>query len=167
MYFFVVAFAEEYCKRYVVKSKCWNSPEFNYRFDAIVYCVASALGFAAAENILYLADMTGGAVLFRLIPVHTICGIYMGLYLGQAKAAQANQNKRLSRKYRRFSLLIPIAIHGVYDFAVDLEYIAVFLLILIGVIILTFISFSMLKRSAKEDVPIVGPGVAFNDIDSE
>ena len=153
--FFVVALAEEYCKRFVVKFKCWNNPEFNYRFDAIVYCVASALGFAAAENILYLFGMTGGAVLFRLIPVHTICGIFMGVYLGQAKVADVNQNRKHLRKYRRLSLWIPVMIHGMYDFAVSLDNMGMYLIVLLGVVCLTITSFSMLRRSAKEDEPVV------------
>ena len=53
--FIVVALVEEYWKRWAAK-RAWNHPAFNYRFDAIVYCVSAALGFAALENLLYVAE---------------------------------------------------------------------------------------------------------------
>ena len=49
--FLAVALVEEACKRWVVLKFAWNHPAFDYRFDAVVYCVFSALGFAALENI--------------------------------------------------------------------------------------------------------------------
>ena len=54
--FLAVALVEEACKRWVVLKFAWNHPAFDYRFDAVVYCVFSALGFAALENILYVAE---------------------------------------------------------------------------------------------------------------
>ena len=32
----------------------WRDPNFNYRFDGIVYAVFVSLGFAAFENISYV-----------------------------------------------------------------------------------------------------------------
>ena len=54
--FLAVALVEEACKRWVVMKFAWNHPAFDYRFDAVVYCVFAALGFAALENILYVAQ---------------------------------------------------------------------------------------------------------------
>ena len=61
--FLAVALIEEFCKRMPVKRSIWKSPEFNYRFDAIVYCLASALGFAATENIVYMISYGTGIAL--------------------------------------------------------------------------------------------------------
>ena len=54
--FLVVAVSEEVCKIVPVRLAAWKHPAFDYRFDAVVYCVFSALGFAALENILYVAE---------------------------------------------------------------------------------------------------------------
>ena len=162
--FLVVAPAEEFCKRFVVMRAAWNHPAFDYRFDAVVYCTASALGFAAGENFLYIMDMDFFGAVFRLIPVHTICGLFMGIYLGHARAAEAHGNVSLRKKYLWWSFLIPVLIHGTYDFGVstgnDLLVIGTF----IGIIVLTVIAFNTLKKSAREDVPVTAPGVAFTEV---
>lgn len=44
--FIGVALIEELCKRKAAKMAVWKHPAFNYKFDAIVYCVTSALGLA-------------------------------------------------------------------------------------------------------------------------
>ena len=46
-----VALIEEVCKMKAAKWAAWKHPAFNYKFDAIVYCVTSALGCAAIENV--------------------------------------------------------------------------------------------------------------------
>lgn len=159
--FLIVAPAEEFCKRFVVMRAAWKHPAFDYRFDAVVYCTASALGFAAGENFLYIMDMDFFGAVFRLIPVHTICGLFMGIYLGHARAAEANGNVSLRKQYLWWSFLIPVLIHGTYDFGVstgnDLLVIGTF----IGIIVLTVIAFNTLKKSAREDVPVIAPGNAF------
>ena len=162
--FLVVAPAEEFCKRFAVMRAAWKHPAFNYRFDAVLYCTASALGFAALENFLYIMDMDFFGSVFRLIPVHTICGIFMGVYLGQAKAAEANGDLTQKRRYLWLSFLIPVLIHGFFDFGVstgnDMVVIGTFLTILV----LTVVGFYTLKKSAREDRPLVPPGVAFNTV---
>ena len=54
--FLVVAVSEEVCKIVPVRLAAWKHPAFDYRFDAVVYSVSSALGFAAVENILYVVQ---------------------------------------------------------------------------------------------------------------
>ena len=49
-YFIGVALTEEFSKWILVYLFCFRSKEFNYLYDAIVYCVFAALGFAALEN---------------------------------------------------------------------------------------------------------------------
>ena len=58
--FLVVAVSEEVCKIVPVRLAAWKHPAFDYRFDAVVYSVSSALGFAAVENILYVVQSDGG-----------------------------------------------------------------------------------------------------------
>lgn len=54
--FLVVAVSEEVCKIVPVRLAAWKHPAFDYRFDAVVYSVSSALGFAAVENILFVVQ---------------------------------------------------------------------------------------------------------------
>lgn len=51
--FGVLSLVEEFCKMKAAKKAAWDHPAFDYKFDAIVYCVISALGFAAIENVFY------------------------------------------------------------------------------------------------------------------
>ena len=89
--FLAVALVEEACKRWVVLKFAWRHPAFDYRFDAVVYCVFSALGFAALENILYVAEYGFAVAVSRAllsVPGHCFFAVYMGIYLGQAKMAE-------------------------------------------------------------------------------
>ena len=52
--FLVVGAAEEGCKLFFLKRRSWWDPNFNYRFDGVVYAVFVSLGFAAFENVLYV-----------------------------------------------------------------------------------------------------------------
>ena len=82
---------EEGGKYFVLKHKTWRHPAFNYTFDAVVYAVTAALGFAVAENILYVMDGGVGVALLRAavaVPGHAFDGVFMGYYYGIAKTAQ-------------------------------------------------------------------------------
>ena len=80
--FLAVALVEEACKRWVVLKFAWRHPAFDYRFDAVVYCVFSALGFAALENILYVAEYGFAVAVSRAllsVPGHCFFDVYMGI----------------------------------------------------------------------------------------
>ena len=49
--FLIVALAEEFCKRFMLKLGSWKDPNFNYLFDGVVYAVFVAVGFAARGNV--------------------------------------------------------------------------------------------------------------------
>ena len=119
-WFIQVALLEEFGKYFVLTRFIWNDREFNYRFDGIVYSVAVSLGFAAIENLLYVFSYgvsTGILRAITAIPAHTIFAVYMGYYLGEAKfysIRMPDSNKWAENK--RLSLLIPVLLHGMYDF---------------------------------------------------
>ena len=46
MFFVVVALSEEGFKYLILKWRTWRSPQFNCRFDGVVYAVFVSLGFA-------------------------------------------------------------------------------------------------------------------------
>ena len=81
--FVVVAAVEEGTKYFFLKRRTWDDPNFNYRFDAIVYAVFVSLGFAAFENIQYIFAYGLSVALpraLRSIPGHMVFGVYMGVY---------------------------------------------------------------------------------------
>ena len=90
--------------------------EFDEPMDGIVYATCISLGFATAENLLYVyhefGDESLSTALIRsltAIPLHASCGIIMGFYFG------LHVFKKIPN-YLYYSLLIPIAIHSSYNF---------------------------------------------------
>ncbi len=152
--FIVVAVSEEFSKRLAMKLAVWNNPNFNFRFDAVLYSVAAALGFAAFENILYMLSFGTEIALARLIPTHSICGLFMGYYLGIAKTAELDGNNGARSLYMKLSLIVPVLIHGFYDFCLSTEDDFLSLLVLAFIFILTIVSFFKLKKYAREDRPV-------------
>lgn len=154
MYFVVVAFSEELSKRMVGVGMTYKSEEFNYQFDSVVYCAAAALGFACMENISYLM-VDGSAVAWgRLIPIHTICGVYMGHYVGLAKSAHRAGQTGMRVFFNILSVLIPVLIHGFYDFSLSTENDNMLIANMIFTILITFVAFVCLHIYAKKDKPI-------------
>ena len=158
MYFIVVAWSEEGVKRFVLRRVTWKNPAFNYRFDAVVYAVFVSLGFAALENIEYVFGFGGLAVAgiraITAIPLHCIAGIFMGHYYGEAKMSEHQGDHARYRKFMFLSLLVPILIHGFYDFCASSESGLMTLIYWIFVIILDIIAFVSVKKYSRTDAPI-------------
>lgn len=154
-YFLVVGGAEELAKFYAMKIPTWKNSEFDFVFDGVVYGVTAALGFAALENIFYVTDSglgTAGIRAWTAIPLHCITGIFMGHYYGIAKAADVWGDPVIRRKMLRRSVLIPMMIHGAYDFiAVDGSEIFS-ILFFVYIIILDIFAFRALRRYSDSDV---------------
>jgi protease PrsW len=112
--FVVAGLTEEGIKFLALFLFFWRNRNFNEKFDAIVYAVFIALGFAGIENILYVFQGGYSVGIMRAltaVPAHALFGIMMGYNFGLA---------RFSEKYRGINLLaafiIPFIAHGVYDF---------------------------------------------------
>ena len=112
--FAVAGFTEESLKYLALFLLIWKSPEFNDKYDGIVYGTFISLGFAGVENLTYVLREGYAAGMMRAVtavPAHAIFGIIMGFYFGLAKFYP---KKRNSMKLK--SLFIPMFLHGVYDF---------------------------------------------------
>ena len=155
--FLIIALIEEGGKYLVMRWSTWRHPAFNYRFDAVVYGSFTALGFAASENILYVFRMGIGVAPVRAvtaIPLHCICGIFMGHFYGMAKACERYGMKARCVQYHALSLLLPMLVHGFYDFSVTSPYAAmqtVFLVFVIGLDIAAIIS---VRKYARQDARV-------------
>lgn len=110
--FVVAALSEELFKFLVIYFLIRKSRHFNERFDGIVYAVFVSLGFAAVENILYVTNgglNVGYLRAITAVPAHAFFGVAMGFYFGKYRFVARS-------KYIYYALLIPILLHGIYDF---------------------------------------------------
>ena len=155
--FLIVAGAEEGGKYVMMKRITWNSPAFDYSYDAVVYAVAVSLGFAAFENVLYV--LGGGitvAVMRALmsIPGHAVFAVYMGYYYGKAKKASVNGRVTEAESNLSMAFISSAFLHGFYDFCLtvgNVTFLLVFLVFFIAVVILAARKVNKLSR---EDAPL-------------
>ena len=112
-----VGLVEELCKFFAAYIHTKDNPEFNHKYDAIVYCVYATLGFAGIENLLYI--VLGGGLITAIVravlsvPFHACAAIIVGYFYGDYR------EKKLAGKSGGFSLVTGIAIssilHGIFD----------------------------------------------------
>ena len=134
--FLVVAPAEEFFKWLFTWKITAKNKNFNSLFDGVIYCVFTSLGFAAFENVMYVFQYGISAALMRAVtavPGHMFFAIIMGYfysmwhlqyqaqhlesecvrlnYMKQPVASAFNTRGPLVK-----SILLPIAVHGAYDY---------------------------------------------------
>lgn len=117
--FFGIAVIEEFSKWIITYKIGYHNQEFDEIMDMIVYATFVALGFACLENILYVltSGITVGIIrALSAVPGHACDGIVMGYYLGLAKQQDLQGNTKKHKKYMFLSYLIPVILHGFYDF---------------------------------------------------
>jgi len=114
--FIVAGITEETFKFLVFILFIWRNQHFNEKFDGIVYAVFISLGFAAVENLLYVTQLgfdVGVSRALTAVPAHALFGIVMGYHLGIAKMIPERRTKHML-----LGLLVPILLHGIYDFII-------------------------------------------------
>ncbi len=152
----VAGFTEEFFKRYVIVSLAYKSKYFNKKCDGIILAVVTALGFATAENIMYIAfKIQSYTIEFPRavisVPGHIIFAITMGYYLSMAKFTI---HKIKTQYYFVLSLVAPIVMHGIFDFLIYVEahvFIPVFLLFLILLFIINIKKLTEIFNSYKKN----------------
>ncbi|NQU84280.1 MAG: PrsW family intramembrane metalloprotease [Mariniphaga sp.] len=142
--FVIAAFSEELFKFVALLLLFWKSKHFNEKFDGIVYATFISLGFAGVENVLYVLDgglSTGLMRALTAVPAHAIFGITMGFYVGLAKFYQKEKKSYLWK-----AILIPILLHGFYDFILmsGINWLLTFWLIFVA-----YLYYAGLKRMKK------------------
>ena len=115
----LAAFWEELLKYLMLRIGTWKNQHFNYRFDGIVYGTSVAVGFAILENIGYVSMYGLETALVRAVtavPLHAFCGVFMGVFYAMSKK-NAILGKGVKKTWYTFlALIIPMIIHGNYDF---------------------------------------------------
>ena len=124
--FFVAAFTEEALKSIILIPILLRDNDFNEKLDGIIYSIFLSLGFATVENIIYLMrerldlslelGITRGLI---SIPSHVMFAITMGYYISKYKFAKEDSEKN---KYLIYAIIIPILLHGVFDFILMIGY---------------------------------------------
>ena len=166
--FFKVALVEEFSKWIFLKIITWKNKEFNYIYDAIVYAVFVALGFATIENILYVFGSENGisiAILRAIlsVPGHAFDGVFMGCYYGLAKQAKINNNVKLFKKNMILSLLIPTVFHFIFDYLLLSENSILLILYLVFIILLYINAFKRINQLSNIRESIDGKEVIYNN----
>lgn len=149
--FIFIALIEEICKWLMIYKISYNHKEFDQFYDIILYSVFVSLGFACFENLLYVIENTNGLwiAFFRSItavPAHACFGTFMGYYLGLSKF-----RKKDKKKHFVLSLIIPIILHGTYDFLLLSENIILVCIFLIFIISVFIFTIQKIKRIIKLD----------------
>lgn len=126
MSFIVAAFTEEGLKALVLIPNLLREKSFNEKLDGIIYSIFLSLGFATVENIIYIlfeesktAFEVGVVRAVISVPAHIMFAITMGYYISKYKFS----NKALKkREYIFMSILVPILLHGIFDFIAMIKY---------------------------------------------
>ena len=154
--FIRAAFLEEFFKMIVIVFFCTRKDEFDEPMDGLVYGVAASLGFAAYENIeyvLYSYEQPSYSIAliraFSAVPLHAICGVMMGFLITQAIFEKEHNYLNLI-----LSLLIPVGIHGLYNFSLTSSLISqhmAFIIVIVFIIRAIFL-FNSLKKKQKASI---------------
>lgn len=155
--FIIIAVIEEGIKYLFLKLSTWNDPNFNYRFDGVVYAVFVSIGFAAIENLMYVFKYGLSVVLPRALlalPAHMGFAVFMGTFYGSAQVCRAQGRKVSMRGYLILSFLLPVFLHGLYNASAMLHTTFSTLLFFVFVIIMDIIVIRRVKREAKRDSAI-------------
>ncbi len=150
--FLVVALIEEGYKFLILYLGTWRNKNFNHKYDAIVYAVFISLGFATLENILYIIKHGTEIALLRgvlSVPAHAFYAVSSGYYLGLAKKCSLHNLKRKSLMYKVLALLMPVLLHGIFDFLLLTNNEVLFGIFYCFVAFLYVISYMYIKKVSK------------------
>ena len=154
MYFVIVAFSEEGAKYILLRRRTWRSDAFNCQFDGVVYAVFVALGFALWENISYVLMYGLGTAAIRAVtavPGHACFGVFMGAFYGLAKRYDNFGDEYRSRRCRRLAVLVPVLLHGTYDFIATYEYDGYAWIFVVFVVLLFAAAYRRIKKLSRDD----------------
>jgi len=156
-YFFVVALAEEGCKYLLLRKISWSSNSFDSTYDGIIYATFISLGFALYENILYVFRYGLSVAItraFTAIPGHFCFGVLMGVFYGAAKRYSNMYDEENRKQNGKLALLVPILVHGLYDYLIVSNAKYSSLLFIVGLILLIISCVKIVKKVSAHDIDI-------------
>lgn len=115
--FFGAAIPEESAKLLMLWLLLRHSPEFDERYDGMVYAASVGLGFACLENLMYVISAGAGWFYVSVtraifaVPGHFAFAIIMGYYY-----SRNHFDWRETTEFDRIKVwLFPVLLHGIYD----------------------------------------------------
>ena len=153
-YFLVVGLSEEGFKYLLLKRRTWDSPYFNCRFDGVVYAVFVSMGFVLWENIDYVVMYGLETAMIRAltaVPGHACFGVFMGTWYGLAKRREGAGDPEGAAVFRRRALVVPLLLHGFYDFCATYQDSVMGLVFLAFVISMFITANRLVKRMSAND----------------
>ena len=131
---FVLAAVIEEGLKYLAMRLCLRkSGVMKTRMDALVCGAIVGLAFQVLEDLSYASGNVVTAIFRALTPFHFTFGAIMGYYYGRSVATG-------KRSDRVKGLLIPILVHGLFDFSIDsLEINDYYIILTLAVMIFTFV----------------------------
>ena len=146
--YILVSSVEEISKFIMIYKLGYKNKEFDQAYDIILYSIFVGLGFACLENIFYIIGNPAiETVLLRgitAVPAHISFQVIMGYYLYLSKMKNKETNILLG-------ILIPIILHGTYDFLIFANSIILLILDAFFLIIICYIAYSKTKKIIEID----------------
>ncbi len=136
--FWDAGFHEELSKLILFAAGIYSKKYFDEWYDGILYGVMIGLGFAFVENIYYFQDyfhISGYDIIISRsifsMPMHALLGGVMGYFIGKAKFTI---NTEMIPLLWFLALLIPVLIHGLFNFVIyyngiDISFISIIIAI--------------------------------------
>lgn len=169
-YFFCVAVAEEGLKWLIVHNYTGQDKNFNCFFDGMIYAIFVSLGFAGLENVFYVLQYGWYNAIMRAIvsvPGHMFFAVFMGYYYSNAviyKKANAlekdliihgriaNMQKQFGyKRYMALSFIVPVTLHGTYNFLCSSDNFRMVLLFYVYILILYRYCFKKIRFMSQKD----------------
>ncbi len=150
---FVFAFVEEFAKFFVVFIMDYKLPYFSEPIDYAIYLISGALGFAAFENVLYLAhpSVIGNLPymietgMFRFLGstiLHGVLAAILGLTIGFV----FYKSIRIKMLFAGIGLLIVSILHTLYNYFI-IEHVELNGFLALGILwIVTLIVISLFEK---------------------
>ena len=116
-----VGLVEEGAKFLFLRGFIYKHESFTQPLDGIVYAVIIGMGFAIAENLLYVFQGQGGSLMVRMItavPAHAAFAVLMGFFVGEAKIFPTS-----GVLYSSLGLAFAAFAHGYYDYFLLIDYV--------------------------------------------
>ena len=157
LFFIVVGLSEEGAKYFELRRNSWRSPEFNCVYDGVLYAVFVSLGFALWENISYVLNYgmaTAVVRAFTAIPWHACFGVYMGIFYSAAKVYTVAGDEARARMFHIAAVVVPMLIHGAYDYIATLQTQGANYLFFAFVAVLFIVSLRIIRSVSRNDAYI-------------
>lgn len=116
---------EELCKYLAARWSVLRRREDDEPIDPVIYMVTVALGFAAAENTLFLLSPLAGANLLQTIQTGdlrfvgaTLLHVLSSSVIGVALGLSFYKRKRARRRYVTLGVILAILLHSLFNFLI-------------------------------------------------